>query len=47
MTTSYYFDSPPLSGVTSHAHIAQDRSWYGTMNVPRSRRDDRPQGIEE
>jgi len=35
MTTSYYFESPPLSGVTSHAHIVQDRSWYGTMIVPR------------
>jgi len=29
------FESPPLSGVISHAHIAQDRSWYGTMTVPR------------
>jgi len=35
MTTSYYFESPPLSGVTSHAHIAQDRSWYDNMTVPR------------
>jgi len=24
--TSHYFEGPPLSGVISHAHIAQDRS---------------------
>jgi len=34
--TSHYFERPPLSGVISHAHIAHDRSWYGTMIVPRS-----------
>jgi len=35
MMTSYYFERPPLSGVLSHANIAHDHSYYGTMTVPR------------
>jgi len=35
MMSSYYFERPLLSRVISHAHIAQDRSWYDTMTVPR------------
>ena len=35
MTTYLLLLKPTLSGVISHAHISQDRSWYGTMIVPR------------
>ena len=35
MTTFVLLLRPMLSGVILHAHISQDRSWYGTMIVPR------------